>query len=585
MRLPGLADLIDGVLLPDVRPVVTVGEDDELGTAVLELTIPTDVDPSQPDRLRFGEEGIHPIVVELAVDGVVVASHGTVVERHDPDDAPPPIDLSVLTRIADPGPGGSLAEIGTAIERLDATADLADVLDEPFTLSVPPNIARLAVESSTSNDLPAALSDEELIAVPATPFDVSSAVSIGRIDAFANQLTFGEDQLRDALPTTIVRRDAWLLTSPISSEAAAELRDRAVRYMILPQELYRRSISETLPDTDRFVAIDLPDGSTMPILVIDDLGESLTTAATDDILDDASATEWAIRTIATMRFEQYEGPDERRDDERSRILATPDLGVPDPRLLVELERFARSTDAVRFSVASELTGVTSTQDLSDDVRFPQDAGPRLDERLALINATQESLASVASMLPPDDRRLADWTRQLDGFVSTAYSDADVAAAIDEIQSQAGRLRDAVVPPEPISFTLTDTESEIEVRIGNRIEEPLTVRLRLSSERLTFPTGDQIVTLAPDTTTNVIVPVVARSNGTSAVRVEVLTPLGEPITDVVTLRSRVTALTGLGQVVTAGLLLTLLAWWFNNWRTKRRRRDLGGTDPDAATVGA
>jgi hypothetical protein len=34
-------------------------------------------------------------------------------------------------------------------------------------------------------------------------------------------------------------------------------------------------------------------------------------------------------------------------------------------------------------------------------------------------------------------------------------------------------------------------------------------------------------------------------------------------------SRVQALTGLGQVITGGLILVLLTWWFNSWRTRRR----------------
>jgi len=53
---------------------------------------------------------------------------------------------------------------------------------------------------------------------------------------------------------------------------------------------------------------------------------------------------------------------------------------------------------------------------------------------------------------------------------------------------------------------------------------------------------------------------------------VLTPLGGQIGDPITIKSRVNALTGLGQVLTAGSILVLLTWWFNNWRAKRRRED-------------
>ena len=78
----------------------------------------------------------------------------------------------------------------------------------------------------------------------------------------------------------------------------------------------------------------------MPILVIDSLGADLTREATTRILSEMSSTEWSIATIATLRFEQYDAPFGERDADRSRILATPDLSEPDPRLIVELERLA-----------------------------------------------------------------------------------------------------------------------------------------------------------------------------------------------------------------------------------------------------
>jgi hypothetical protein len=38
----------------------------------------------------------------------------------------------------------------------------------------------------------------------------------------------------------------------------------------------------------------------------------------------------------------------------------------------------------------------------------------------------------------------------------------------------------------------------------------------------------------------------------------------------TITANVSAIAGLGQVVTATALLVLLTWWAHNWRTKRRR---------------
>ena len=139
----------------------------------------------------------------------------------------------------------------------------------------------------------------------------------------------------------------------------------------------------------------------------------------------------------------------------------------------------------------------------------------------------------------------------------------------ELLAEADAIRDAVVLPEPFTFTLTGRSGTIEVRLGNSGPDPLTVDLRLESPKVLFPEGAQTVTLRPDDQTSVVVPVEARSNGTSAITLTVSTPAGEPLDDPVTLTSRVTGFTGLGQVLTGGFVLVLLTWWFTHWRAKRR----------------
>ena len=188
------------------------------------------------------------------------------------------------------------------------------------------------------------------------------------------------------------------------------------------------------------------------------------------------------------------------------------------------------------------------------------------------------MQTVASMLPADDPRPAAWIRRLDSFVSTAFDEETVDAELDELLAEAQTLRDGVVAPEPFTFTLTGREGDIDIRVGNDLDEPLNVVVRLSSPRLEFPEGDVSVTLVPGDDTTINVPVVARSNGTSPVTVDVLTPSGDPLTEQVTLTSRVNALTGLGQVLTAALFLMLLTWWFSHWRA--RRRENAPADPES-----
>ena len=70
----------------------------------------------------------------------------------------------------------------------------------------------------------------------------------------------------------------------------------------------------------------------------------------------------------------------------------------------------------------------------------------------------------------------------------------------------------------------------------------------------------------------MIPVEARSNGTSSLTISVVTPtFGQDVTAPLVLTARVNALTGLGQVVTGAAVLVLVSWWYGHFRRRRRKR--------------
>jgi hypothetical protein len=352
------------------------------------------------------------------------------------------------------------------------------------------------------------------------------------------------------------------------------LRDLGVRFVVMPAELYRDTVSSQLPDTDLFVDAELPDGGTLPMLIVDPRTVQLTPAAADDILATSTTTEWSVQTAATILIDRSEDDMDRSGPpaQRSIILTTPDLATPDARLLAGLEDLVATTPSLRFTAASSLIGLTDTQ-LEDGapltVTLPDDAGPSLTERVTLIDATATRMTGVASMLAPDDPRPIEWANELDALISTAYSDADVEAATMALAAQADALEGAIELPDPFTFTLTGRSGTIEVQLGNTSNEPLNVVMQLESSKVEFPDGNPEVTLRPNDETTVIVPVEARANGTSSITLTVTTPAGATIDEPVTLTSRVTGFTGLGQLLTGGFILVLLTWWFSHWRSKRR----------------
>jgi hypothetical protein len=583
-------DVIDGVAI-DARPLLTPNED---GTVELVLDVGTDVVDSVESRLKMDRPGLYPVRIQLLVadadDNVLVATAGTVVQRLagalDTDVAvAPPIDLSVVTVTPGPPPGAD-DEAAEARQGLDRAIELAATLRAPVTLEVPPTLIAEAAETPEGSErLAAALADDELVALPIVPLDVSSAVAAGRAASYTRLVIAGEELITGAAPTTPVRRDVWITSDPLSAGGAQHLRDLGTRFVVMPAAVYEDSIDDDLPPTDRFVAAELPDGGTLPFLVVGPVAEQLTQRSADRILAESTAVEWSVETLVEMLVEQAlddaeassRGGRPATPPRRSRILTTPDLTSPDARLLQALTELAATTPSVRFTNASALTGVTDVAlDDGDPVtiRLPEVAGPSLDARIELLDDTALELASAASMLPDDDPRPDRWSTQLDVLISTGYSDSEVEAAVAELVAEAVALEQAVELPEPFTFTLTGRSGTIEVRLGNTIDEPLDVVVSLDSTKITFPDGPQQVRLRPLDETSVFVPVEAEANGTSSINLVVSTPAGETLGEPVTLTARVTALTGLGQVLTGGFVLVLLTWWFTHWRARRRAELVG-----------
>ncbi len=239
-----VGDAIDGVVI-DARPLLTANDD---GTVDLVLDIETDVVDSIETRLKLDRPGIYPLRVQLFLEADdaedVIATAGTVIQRvagaiDTGVDTPPPIDLAVVTVTTGPPPDADEATLDIARARLDDAIELAAAIDAPVTLEVPPTL--IAEEAETPEDaerLAVSLADDELVALPIVPLDVSSAVAAGQAEAYTRLLGAGEDLLTDSLPTTSSRRDIWITTDPLSAGGAQHLRDLGTRFVVIPAELY-----------------------------------------------------------------------------------------------------------------------------------------------------------------------------------------------------------------------------------------------------------------------------------------------------------------------------------------------------------
>jgi len=276
-------------------------------------------------------------------------------------------------------------------------------------------------------------------------------------------------------------------------------------------------------------------------------------------------------------------------DARSFVLATPDLGIPDPDVLAVIEGFVDEHPDVAFQTLSFVPGSTSPFLINGDpvrVTLPATAGPDLTNRVHEIDLVSLHAAHVATMLPSDDPRPEQWRTELEGLISTGIDDATVTRRLVRIERELQTIEEAIQLPAPFTFTLAGEASTITLRIGNTSTTELRVGVRVSGpSRLAFPEPDTEWSLAAGSITDVTIPIEARSNGTSEVVVEVHTPSGAVIGEPIVLTVRVNALSGLGQLLTGAALLVLATWWFSHFRRKRRLRNSAPARNDHPSKGA
>ncbi|CAN5414964.1 hypothetical protein BH23ACT3_BH23ACT3_10150 [soil metagenome] len=562
---------IDGARfdLSDVFVPATISD-----SAHFDLDVVTSTGGEIASELELPLPGLYPITVELRRDGRRLARHITFVERLAANGQRPrrtePYGLAIVATVPDPGPEPTRLELVDARSRLVEIAQLGEDLDVPVTVGIPPVVAaELEADEELTARMQRALKGSEIMAAPRIQFDPSSAVSAGASEAFTRELRAGEDILARTFPSTAVRRTAWRWDDAISNDGAALLRDLGVQMVVMSLDDYH-GLGNALPpeftDPSLLYTVVLPDGATLAVIAVDPVSGLLDS----DRFDLRSAADRAVEIFATLVASRLQLP----DAPRSVVLSTDGLGIPDTDVLSVIESFAADHPAFRFQTLSLLpnsTGVMFVDGPRRDVEFPASAGVDLAARTDRVGLTRILVDSLSSMLPDDDPRPGQWHAQLDLVLSTWFSEPVAEARVDSVIRDVETVPSVIVPPDPFTFTLTGSTSEITLRIGNDGDVPIRVRIRTEATKLRFPEGDADAVLQPGIT-NLVIPVTVLSNGTFPVTIELLTPLdNRPVGDSVVLTARVNAITGLGQVLTGGALLVLGSWWYSHFRNRRRHR--------------
>lgn len=554
------------------------------------VSIPLELTTRRRDALRFEELGIHPLVVELVEDAEVLAEVITFVHRvAEGADGEEPLPIAFAVSV--PGPV-RLDDDGTAIvddDAIDGYTRLADMVERsPVPLSVrvdPAVIETLATGRSSSKALVerlrAALVRHEVVSRPHWPLDPSAAAAADEQSRFARWLRAGEETLAARLGVP-ARRTVAAIDGSLTTGGAQLLGDLGARLVVLTTADFDSLPGPTTRDTDTSLIVPIAIGpeSTLDAIVVDGLGERAFASPSAVTLVDA------IRLVAGL-VALRDGIVASGDTpaRHAVLLATGDLALPDADSLDRIAQLVASSTALVPVTLEDVSIRTATIESSTIAANDDDTSrAAILERAALSRELVVRTDAAASMLPLDDERPDGWRRRVDIIVSSGLDDAQVDRITQSIERDLEEIRASVVLPAGFGFTLTGRRSEIPLKLTNNAATPLRVVVRLSSSKLLFPSGDTTVDIPAGDSIELQIPVETRSSGRFPVTLEVRTPVGDELIGApVPLTATVTALSGLGNLVTGVLLLLLISWWIRHVGKRRagQRRHAATEHPATA----
>ena len=270
-------------------------------------------------------------------------------------------------------------------------------------------------------------------------------------------------------------------------------------------------------------------------------------------------------------------------------LALVALELPSQRRGVVVEpswRWAPTADALRAVAVGlaqhPLLTPTPVSALFADVPAERSGGRPVVRRLAPVRSTAlpVDLATLRATRERVDAFSAfagngGTTQQAQEHVLVAPSSTLPVGAGDAQLRAANAVMDGFIAkvraPVSRTLTLTSRTGVVPLSFQNDTGQDLQVRLRLRSDRLTFPDGsEQILDLPPNNTT-VQVRVNTTSPGSFPLLLSVTSVDGRIVIErtQITVRSSVVSGIGIALTATAGVFLVL--WWVTHWRRSRRQR--------------
>jgi Family of unknown function (DUF6049) len=481
----------------------------------------------------------------------------------------------------DPGVVAQLRSDG----RLGGRASTIANSDVPLTLA--PGPETLESWTQLANDDPAlatsldamrdALGQSQVLASPYVPIDVRSLVGGGLSAQVGPELVQGTERLSALLGTRVDPRTE--IADPANEASVARLRTAGVDRVILDG-------ADFAPRDEQFTPAQ-------PFVVRTEQGTA-TAVGSDPGLqrllegDDPPALR-AQRFLAGLSVVALELPNTTRGVV---VLAPEDWGASSELLEPALTGLSSDHPLLQPLTVDELLSTvppaTSGNAPVERQLAPSPVPPPPVTQREFLEAESELEAFNALVPPPNpvaepgsQSLLVSLSSMWSGASGRARARAELGKIDLGVNQFVSRLR---VPAGNSTITLTARKGAIPVTFLNETGQPLRVRVRLESDKLQFPDGDERILDLPPQSTTVRFDVETGSSGTFPLTLNVTSPDGSLPIQQTEVQVRTTFfVSNVGVFITVGAVLFLALWWGYDIRRRKRRRAAQATTPDHPTL--
>lgn len=521
--------------------------------------------------IRLRKSGVYPISLSIRVGERESSRLLTFVNFITVQTSRNSLSVSLVAEVSPPlsqTPAGETSLIDSVRTTLNNVVSSLNGNSGVMSMRMSPETLNSLAVSSNPQDaellgrLQTVLAKHQVLASTFVPFDPSSAEKAKLEVEFEQQLSRGVEILDSRNGDAVINPRTWFSTRPLNSDGIALLaRSGFTNVVFSPQAA--QSLGALDSYTKQYRATYADDAVKKVSIAVADprLAASLSG-------NTANPVQTSMAVAAEIIAQQGELADgQRRPLDHHLIVSTTDGSLPNPVLVNSL--LVALANAPQITLRP-LGSIRRATEASTPLTLPSGAPIDLRARRPQLQSVVDEIMSTTSMLTASAPSRMWWEDSLLLIQSDALNTDRFDQYLKGLRAQLRAFRASVSVPESLTFTLSGKTSDLRLQLRNSASMPLSVLVTLSSAKLTFPEKPQVVTVGANSAVDLIVPVIARANGTFPLEVVLYTPDGTAqVGKRIRLSARVSALAGLGQLATGVALLLLASWWVAHWRKQHR----------------